>query len=117
VQVHVDVKNTSKRYLDCWKMRFVFVRLNGFSRNLRQEVIQQIKYYFFVRVSDNAIIAQFNPWVNVNDTGALWENFLMMERVKYRTYLPLHANAYFWRTYEQQEIDLIEEHSGRVVWI
>jgi len=113
VQVNVDVK-TVKRYLDLLEKAFVLYRLNGFSRNLRQEVTNKSKYYFFDTGIRNAIIAQFNPLGERNDTGALWENFLMMERVKYRTYLPLHANAYFWRTYEQQEIDLIEEHSGRL---
>lgn len=113
VQVNVDVK-TVKRYLDLLEKAFVLYRLNGFSRNLRQEITNKSKYYFFDNGIRNAIIAQFNPLGERNDTGALWENFLMLERAKYRTYLPLHANAYFWRTYEQQEIDLIEEHSGRL---
>ncbi len=112
-QIGVDVK-TVKRYIDLFEKAFVLFRLNGFSRNLRQEVANRSKYYFFDNGIRNAVIAQFNPLNDRNDTGSLWENFMMMERLKYRAYLPLRANAYFWRTYDQQEIDLVEEHSGRL---
>jgi uncharacterized protein len=60
----------------------------------------------------NAIIAQFNSLDLRNDVGALWENFMIMERLKFRTYAPLYANMYYWRTYDQQEIDLVEERGG-----
>lgn len=110
-QLGADVK-TIKRYLDLLEKAFVVYRLNGFSRNLRQEVTNKAKYYFLDNGIRNAIIAQFNSLDQRSDIGALWENFMMMERLKYRAYRPLHANAYFWRTYQQQEIDLIEEHSG-----
>jgi hypothetical protein len=112
-QLGVDVK-TVKRYLDLLEKAFVIYRLNGFSRNLRQEVVNKSKYYFLDNGIRNAIIAQFNGLDQRNDLGALWENFLVIERLKARTYLPLYANTYFWRTYQQQEIDLIEEHDGKL---
>lgn len=112
-QIGVDVK-TVKRYLDLLEKAFVVYRLNGFSRNLRQEVSNKSKYYFLDNGIRNALIAQFNSLDQRNDHGSLWKNFIMGERIKYRTYRSLHANIYFWRTYQQQEIDLIEEHSGKL---
>lgn len=112
-QLGVDVK-TVNRYLDLLEKAFVIHRLSGFSRNLRQEVTTKSRYYFFDNGIRNALIAQFNGLEDRNDIGALWENFLMGERLKYRTYHGLYANAYFWRTYQNQEIDLIEEHSGKL---
>lgn len=112
-QLGVDVK-TVKRYLDLLEKTFVIYRLNGFSRNLRQEVTNKSKYYFLDNGIRNALIAQFNGLDQRNDQGALWENFMVVERLKYRTYHTLYANVYFWRTYQQQEIDLIEEHSGKL---
>jgi predicted AAA+ superfamily ATPase len=62
----------------------------------------------------NAITAQFN-WIDQrNDLGLLWENFMMMERMKHRSYQNLYGNTYFWRTYSQQEIDLVEERDGKL---
>ena len=112
-QLGVDVK-TVKRYLDLLEKAFVIYHLNGFSRNLRQEVTNKSKYYFWDNGIRNALIAQFNGLDQRNDHGALWENFMIIERIKYRTYLPLYANMYFWRTYQQQEIDLIEEYGGKL---
>jgi hypothetical protein len=112
-QLGADVK-TVKRYLDLLEKAFVIYRLNGFSRNLRQEVSNKSKYYFLDNGIRNAVIAQFNGLDQRNDLGALWENFILIERLKFRTYHPLHANVYFWRTYKHQEIDLIEEHSGKL---
>jgi len=112
-QLGVDVK-TVKRYLDLLEKAFVIYRMNGFSRNLRQEVVNKSKYYFLDNGIRNALIAQFNGLDQRNDLGALWENFMVIERLKYRTYQSLYANIYFWRTYHQQEIDLIEEHSGKL---
>jgi hypothetical protein len=112
-QLGVDVK-TVKRYLDLLEKAFVIYRLNGFSRNLRQEVSNKSKYYFLDNGIRNSVIAQFNGLDQRNDLGALWENFIGIERLKYRTYLPMYANIYFWRTYQQQEIDLIEEHGGKL---
>jgi uncharacterized protein len=112
-QVGVDVK-TIKRYIDLFEKAFVVFRLNGFSRNLRQEVTNKAKYYFYDNGIRNAIIARFNPPDQRDDLGALWENFIMIERLKHRTYTSQHANMYFWRTYQGQEIDLVEERDGNL---
>lgn len=109
----VDTR-TVQRYIDLLEKAFVLFRLGGFSRNLRQEVVRKAKYYFFDNGIRNAVIAQFNPLDQRNDVGALWENFVLVERMKRRAYAPIYANAYFWRTYEQQEIDLVEERDGRL---
>jgi predicted AAA+ superfamily ATPase len=112
-QLGADVK-TIQRYLDLLEKAFVIIRLGGFSRNLRQEVVNKSKYYFLDNGIRNAIIAQFNGLEQRNDIGALWENFMFIERLKYRTYRPLLANMYFWRTYDRQEIDLVEERGGNL---
>jgi uncharacterized protein len=110
-QVGVDVK-TLQRYIDLLEKAFVLVRLNGFSRNLRQEVTTRAKYYFYDNGIRNALVAQFNAIDQRNDLGQLWENFVIIERLKRRAYQPVYANSYFWRTYEGQEIDLVEEREG-----
>ncbi len=107
----IDAK-TVKRYLDLLEQTFVIVRLGGFSRNLRQEISNKAKYYFLDNGVRNALIANFNTLDLRNDQGALWENFVLMERLKFRTYNGIHGGMYFWRTYQQQEIDLIEERDG-----
>lgn len=112
-QLGVDVK-TVKRYLDLLEKSFVVFRMNGFSRNLRQEVTNKAKYYFYDNGIRNAIISQFNPVADRNDVGALWENFLQVERLKHRQYSKIYGNMYFWRTYQQQEIDLVEEREGNL---
>lgn len=112
-QLGVDYK-TIQRYLDLLEKAFVIVRLGGFSRNLRNEVTNKVKYYFMDNGIRNALIAQFNGIEHRNDIGQLWENFFFIERLKYRTYQPIYANMYFWRTYSQQEIDLVEERDGNL---
>jgi len=112
-QLGVEVR-TIQRYLDLLEKAFVIIRLTGFSRNLRQEVTSKVKYYFQDTGIRNALIAQFNSPDQRNDLGQLWENFIVMERLKYRTYAGIPANMYFWRTYDQQEIDLVEEREGRL---
>ncbi|MFH1635630.1 MAG: ATP-binding protein [Chloroflexota bacterium] len=109
----VSVK-TVQRYLDLLEQAFVIIRLGGFSRNLRKEITSKAKYYFYDTGIRNALIAQFNPFDQRNDIGHLWENFVFVERLKRRAYFPLYANAYFWRTYDQQEIDLVEEREGKL---
>ncbi len=104
----VDVK-TVQRYIDLLEKSFVLYRLGGFSRNLRKEVTQKAKYFFLDNGIRNAIIAQFNRLDQRDDVGQLWENFMTIERIKYLTYASEVANFYFWRTYSQQEIDLVEE--------
>lgn len=112
-QLGIDMK-TVQRYLDLLEKAFVIISVGGFSRNLRKEITSKNKYYFFDNGLRNALIAQFNHLDQRNDIGQLWENFFIVERLKYRAYFSLHANSYFWRTYDQQEIDLVEEREGKL---
>jgi predicted AAA+ superfamily ATPase len=107
----VDIK-TVDRYLDLLEKCFVLYNLRGFSRNLRNEVTKKSKYYFYDTGIRNAVINNFNPLSMRNDVGVLWENFMIMERLKARNYGRMYANDYFWRNWEKQEIDLIEEYGG-----
>jgi predicted AAA+ superfamily ATPase len=109
----VDVK-TVQHYLDLLEKAFVIFRLGGFSRNLRKEITQKAKYYFFDNGLRNAVIAQFNRLDQRDDIGQLWENFMVIEYLKRLNYSFTPANFYFWRTYDQQEIDLVEEREGRL---
>ncbi|MBT3338728.1 MAG: ATP-binding protein [Anaerolineae bacterium] len=112
-QLGMDHKSV-QRYLDLLEKAFVIIRLSGFSRNLRNEITKKEKYYFMDNGIRNALIAQFNGLSQRNDIGQLWENFFFIERLKYREYNAIYANHYFWRTYSQQEIDIIEERDGRL---
>ncbi|MDW7760402.1 MAG: ATP-binding protein [Acidobacteriota bacterium] len=105
---------TVGRYLDLLEKSFVIFTLRGFSRNLRNEMTKKAKYYFFDTGIRNALIANFNPPALRNDIGQLWENFLVMERLKSQAYRAVPVNHYFWRTWQAQEIDLIEEREGRL---
>ena len=107
-------RNTVERYLDLLSKVFVIFKLAGFSRNLRKEITKSNRWYFYDNGIRNALISNFNPLSLRNDHGELWENYLITERIKYQQYTGMHSNNYFWRTYQQQEIDLIEEHSGRL---
>lgn len=103
---------TVEKYLDILEKGFVIVSLGALKRNLRNEVRGKKKYYFFDNGVRNALLNQFNDVGLRNDIGALWENFLFIERMKKREYKNIYANTYFWRTYQQKEIDLIEEYDG-----
>lgn len=107
-------KNTVERYLDLLEKAFVLHRLTGFSRNLRTEVTKNCRYYFLDNGVRNALINNFNPLPQRNDVGDLWENYLVMERLKRQEYLGQAANNYFWRTYAKQEVDFVEEREGRL---
>jgi predicted AAA+ superfamily ATPase len=107
-------KNTVARYLDLLEKSYIIFRLGGFSRNLRSEVTKTAKYYFYDVGVRNAVINNFNPLDIRDDIGKLWENFMIVERLKMRTYSKLYANQYFWRTWKQNEIDLIEERDGKL---
>ena len=109
--VDSDVK-TVERYIDLLEKCFVIFRLNGLSRNLRNELKKAKKIYFYDNGVRNAIIQQFAPLDRRNDVGALWENFFISERIKFNHYRQHHCNVYFWRTKSQQEIDYIEESDG-----
>lgn len=107
-------KKTIARYLDILEKSFVIFNVRGFSRNLRKEITKKSKYYFYDNGIRNALIANFNSLALRNDTGILWENFLFMERMKKRSYHNIYSNIYFWRTWDQKEIDLIEERDGKL---
>ena len=111
--LNIDYK-TVNRYLDILEQSFIIYPLTGFSRNLRSEINKKNKYYFYDNGIRNAIISNFNDLSSRDDIGQLWENFLFMERLKKREYNHIYANAYFWRTWEKQEIDLIEEEGSKL---
>lgn len=112
-KLNIDIK-TVGRYLDLLEKAFVIIRLGGYSRNLRSEVTSKAKYFFLDNGIRNGVILQFNSLDNRNDVGKLWENFIMVERLKKRSYRQIYANSYFWRLYEGQEIDLVEEKNGKL---
>ena len=112
-KIGLDYK-TVGRYLDLLDKNFVIFTLRGYSRNLRNEMTKKAKYYFFDTGIRNALIANFNPLELRNDIGRLWENFLLMERIKRQAYRMVPVNFYFWRTWEAQEVDLIEEREGKL---
>lgn len=105
-------KNTVSRYLDLLEKSFIIFRLGALSRNLRKEVYKTGKYYFYDLGIRNALISNFNRLELRNDVGGLWENFNIVERMKRNSYDRRFPNYYFWRTYEQKEIDFIEEIDG-----
>lgn len=105
-------KLTVERYLDLLTKVFVIYRIEGYSRNLRKEISKSSRYYFWDNGIRNALAANFNPLELRNDTGQLWENYVISERLKYQHYHGIVSNNYFWRTYDQQEIDWIEERDG-----
>ena len=105
---------TVARYLDLLEKSFVITSLTGFSKNLRKEITKKNKYYFYDLGIRNALIANFNHLEIRNDLGQLWENFLVIERIKKQQYQKIYANNYFWRTWEKQEIDWIEERNGKL---
>ena len=102
-------RNTIESYLDLLSKVFVIYPVKGFSRNLRKEISKSNRWYFYDNGIRNALIRNYNPLNLRNDIGQLWENYLMSERMKVNAYLKRRVNTYFWRTYDQQEIDLVEE--------
>ncbi|MDR0670585.1 MAG: ATP-binding protein [Treponema sp.] len=107
-------KNTVEKYLDILSKVFVVFRLGAYARNLRKEVVKAGKWYFCDTGIRNALIGNFKLPALRQDTGALWENYLINERIKNSYNSGETKNFYFWRTYDQQEIDLVEE-SGAAV--
>ena len=104
-------KNTVEKYLDLLSKVFVVYRLGAYARNLRKEVTKAGKWYFYDNGIRNAIVNNFNPLSIRQDVGALWENYLITERIKANDNEGLGKEFYFWRTYDHQEIDLVEESS------
>lgn len=107
----IDQKTVSS-YIRLLELAFIIFRLPPLSRNLRKEISKSRKIYFWDSGIRNAVINNFNPLALRNDTGPLWENFIIAERLKRNEILGKHANYYFWRTWNQQEIDYVEEEGG-----
>ncbi len=108
-------KNTVDRYLDLLEKVFVIYKLPGFSRYLRKEIQKSNRYFFYDLGIRNALINNFNPLDLRNDIGQIWENYLITERMKKFSFKRTFHNYYFWRTYDQKEIDLVEENDGNVI--
>jgi len=111
--VHAD-KNTVSHYIDLLEKAFIIFRLAPFNRNLRTEISSSRKVYFYDNGIRNAVIGNYTPLLSRNDTGALWENFLVTERLKLLSYHGFYGFTYFWRTTNGAEIDYIEEIDGRL---
>jgi predicted AAA+ superfamily ATPase len=106
--------HTVKRYLELLEKSFVIFRLNSFSRNMRKELAKSQKIYFYDVGIRNAVIRNFNEMNLRTDAGGLWENFCITERMKFNQNHRRFVNTYFWRTYDQKEIDYIEEKDGHL---
>ncbi|OYU94882.1 MAG: ATPase [Bacteroidetes bacterium B1(2017)] len=107
-------KNTVERYLDLLSKVFVIFKVQGFSRNLRGEIVKSSKWYFYDNGIRNTLIANFAPLSLRTDVGVLWGNYCLYERIKFQNYKQIQVNNYFWRTYQQQEIDWIEDRGGKL---
>lgn len=107
-------KITVEKYLDLLSKVFILFKLEGYSGNLRKEVTKSPKWYFYDNGIRNAVIMNLNPIETRNDIGQLWENYVISERIKFQSYNRIYAKNYFWRTYDKQEIDLIEERDGKL---
>jgi len=107
-------KKTVSNYIDLLEKAFIIFRLQPFSRNLRKEISSNRKIYFYDTGIRNALTANFSPLSMRQDTGSLWENFLIAERCKYLHYKEIWSNSYYWRTNQQQEIDYLEERDGKL---
>ena len=106
-------KKTINDYIYLLEQAFIITRLQPLSRNLRNEISTTRKIYFWDTGIRNAVIGNYASLNSRNDTGALWENFLIAERMKYLHYSSVISNRFFWRTHAQQEIDYVEEHDGK----
>ncbi|MFW5983559.1 MAG: ATP-binding protein [bacterium] len=111
--VNVD-KNTISKYIDILQKGYIIFKLGSFSRNVRNEIKTNKKIYFYDNGVRNMVIGNFNPIELRTDKGALWENFLISERIKQNEYKQSLARTYFWRTKQQQEVDFVEENGGKV---
>lgn len=109
--VGIDVK-TVESYIDVLEKCYIIFRLPSLSRNLRNELKNNRKIYFYDNGIRNALISNFSQMELRTDSGALWENFAISERIKFTAYNQLWCNRYFWRTHEQKEIDYVEDSDG-----
>lgn len=106
-------RETVDRYLDLLSKVFIIFPLGGFSQNLRKEVSKSKKWYFYDNGIRNALINNFSPLNFRNDVGALWEQWIIVERMKFNNSKGYAPQYYFWRTYDGQEIDLLEVNSNQ----
>ncbi len=107
-------KNTVENYLDLLSKVFIVYKVGAYSTNLRKEVSKSSKWFFYDNGIRNAIINDFRLLALRNDTGLLWENYLFAERIKKNAYEGKNLQYYFWRNYNQQEVDLIEVENGHL---
>lgn len=107
-------KDTVSNYIDLLEKSYIIFRLKGLSRNLRKEVTKMDKVYFYDTGVRNILIDNLKPLKDRNDVGALWENFLLVERMKLLAYKQDYASTYFWRTYTGAELDYVEEKDGKL---
>lgn len=109
-------KNTVEKYLNLLTKVFVLQKVSAYSNNLRKEISKSQRWYFVDNGIRNAIIGDFNPIAlrREDDKGMLWENYVFMERLKRNTYKKINPDYYFWRTYDQQEIDLVEVKNKKI---
>lgn len=111
--VGVD-KNTISKYIDILEKGYIIFKLGSFSRIVRNEIKTNKKIYFYDNGIRNMVIGNFNPIGLRADKGALWENFLISERIKQNEYKQSLSHTYFWRTRQQQEVDFVEENGGKI---
>ncbi len=103
---------TVQRYIDLLEKSYVVFHLRSFSRNVRNELKKSRKIYFYDNGVRNALIGDYKPLALRNDTGALWENYAISERMKHNSYSSFYGKSYFWRTQQQQEVDYLEDYDG-----
>lgn len=115
LSVNIGVsRETINKYIGLLEKSFVIFSLHSYSKNLRNELKKSRKIYFYDLGIRNSIIKNFNPVELRNDVGALWENFLIVERMKFKNNLKMSSDNYFWRTVQKQEIDFIETSRGNI---
>lgn len=107
-------KKTVENYVDILEKNYIIFRLPPYATNKRKTISKLRKIYFYDTGVRNALIGNFNFLDERNDVGALWENFMVVERLKFQVYHNIHANNYFWRTYDSAEVDLVEEREGKL---
>lgn len=103
---------TVQRYIDLLEKSYVLFHLRSFSRNVRSELKKSRKIYFYDNGVRNALLGDYKPLALRNDTGELWENYIISERMKHNAYTGFYGKSYFWRTQQQQEVDYIEDYDG-----
>ncbi len=106
--------DTVRRYLELLEKVFIIFSRQGYSRSLRKEYTKTPRYYFWDNGIRNIIISNLNDLSSRDDVGALWENYCIVERAKRNKYQNILVNSFYWRTYDQKEIDLVEEREGKL---